>query len=242
MSIGLFVDGSFIFKSYSGEFDYLKLRQFLESDLGDSIDEAYYFNADDDPPKAAKFNNWLTIPPPRGPGFRLKIYWLSRKKLYWPQSFGGHPVMHPKDPNIQFEQVQQKGVDVGLAFHLIRSYSKRHWTKLVLCAGDADFHEPVQTLVESENVDLYLVGTMRNISQELRSFARKVYEIDQEPLRSQVRRSFTPQPQAVQPVTPSPEVLPPPEKPIAKDATAKAVPRQSKSTKKTTPTKKTKKK
>jgi len=244
MSIGLFVDGSFIYKSFYGEFDYLKLRQFLESDLGDTIDEAYFFNADDDPPKAAKFNHSLTLPPPRGPGLRLKIYWLTRKKLYWPKNLGGFPVMNPKDPTIQFELVQQKGVDVGLAFHLIRSFSKRHWTKLVLCAGDGDFHEPVQSLVESENVELYLVGTMPGISQELRPYAKKIYEIDQEPLRSKFRRGFVPQPQAVlpvSPVAPAPEVLPPPEISVTKDTAAKTVPKRSTPTKKATPTKKVKK-
>lgn len=188
MSIGLFVDGSFVYKTYPDTIDYLKLREVIEEDTGDKIDEAYFFNSDDDPPKATKYNNHLTIPPPRGPGFRIKIYWLSRKKLYWPPNLGGQPVLHPTDPSIQFELVQQKGVDVGLAFHLVRSFHKRHWTKLVLCAGDGDFHEPVQTLVESENVDLYLVGPVPSISPELRPYAKKIFEIDQDPLRSRVKR------------------------------------------------------
>lgn len=89
---------------------------------------------------------------------------------------------------MQYELVQQKGVDVGLAYHMVRSFYKRHWTKLVLCAGDGDFHEPVQNLVESENVDLYLVGAMRGISSELRPYAKRIFEIDQEPLLSKLRR------------------------------------------------------
>lgn len=188
MPIGLFIDGSYVYKAFPEQIDYLKLRQLLEAELGDTIDEAYFFNSDNDPPKATKYNSYLTVPPPNGPGFRLKIYWLSKKKLFWPQSLGGHPVLHPSDPNMQFELVQQKGVDVGLAYHMVRSYYKRHWTKLVLCAGDGDFHEPVQNLVESENVDLYLVGSLRGTSAELRSYARKIFEIDQEPLLSRLKR------------------------------------------------------
>ncbi|HNC91250.1 MAG TPA: NYN domain-containing protein [Anaerolineales bacterium] len=188
MTIGLFVDGSFVYKSYPDNIDYLKLRQVIEKELSDTIDEAYFFNSDDDPPKAAKFNKNLTLPPPNGPGFRLKIYWLTKKKLNWPQALGGHPVLHPTDQTIQFELIQQKGVDVGLAYHMVRSFYKRHWTKLVLCAGDGEFHEPVQNLVESENVDLYLVGSLRGISSELRPYARKIFEIDQEPLCSQIKR------------------------------------------------------
>ena len=188
MSIGWFVDGSFVYRTYPGQLDYTKLRAKIEAELNDTIDEGYYFNSDDDPPKATKFNNYLTVPPPNGPGLRLKIYWLSKKKLYWPQGLGGMPVLHPNDPNIQYELVQQKGVDVGLAFHMVRSFHKRHWTKLVLCAGDGDFHEPVQNLVEGENVDLYLVGGLGRTSSELRPYAKRIFELDQEPWLSAVRR------------------------------------------------------
>jgi uncharacterized LabA/DUF88 family protein len=188
MSIGWFVDGSFLYKTYPDQLDYTKLRAKIEAELNDTIEEAYYFNSDDDPPKATKFNNFLTVPPPNGPGLRLKIYWLSKKRLYWPTQLGGMPVLHPSDPNTQYELIQQKGVDVGLAFHMVRSFHKRHWTKLVLCAGDGDFHEPVQNLVESENVDLYLVGGVSRTSSELRSYAKRIFEIDQEPWLSAIRR------------------------------------------------------
>lgn len=187
MSIGLFIDGAFISKCYPGKIDYLKLRNLVERELTDSIDEAYYFNALDDPGKATAFHKYLTTPPPFGPGFRPKIYWISRKKLFWPPQLGSHPVLHPKDPSIQFELTVQKGVDVGLAFHLVRSYYKRHWSKLALCAGDADFHEPVQSLVEGEGVDLYLVGSMAAIAPELRSHVRRIIEIDREPIVNEVR-------------------------------------------------------
>lgn len=187
MSIGLFIDGSYLIKTFRGYIDYLKLRQHIELTLGDVIDEGYFFNADTDPPKAEKLHNALTLPPPRGPGLRVKIYWLQKKQFFWPRQFGGQPVVHPENPDIQFEQTTQKAVDVGLVYHMVRSYHKRKWTKLVLAAGDADFYEPVQNLVESENVDLYLIGSVRNISDELRPYARSIFEIDQEPLCSQLK-------------------------------------------------------
>ena len=188
MSIGWFVDGSFMYRTYPDQFDYMRLRSQIEHVLQDTIDEAYYFNSDDDPPKATRFNHWLTLPPPDGPGLRPKIYWLGRKKLFWPARLGGQPVVHPDDPNVQYELTQQKAVDVGLAFHMVRSFYKRRWTKLVLCAGDGDFHEPVQSLVEGENVDLYLVGTLQGISSELRAYARQIFEIDRDPWYSAIRR------------------------------------------------------
>lgn len=189
MTIGLFVDGAYASKVFPRSLDYVKFRSEIEAHLADTVDEAYYFNADDDPPKATKFNHFLTIPPPNGPGFRIKVYWLSKKKLYWPQKLGGQPVMHPTIPDLQYELVSQKAVDVGLAFHMVRSFYRRRWTKLVLFAGDGDFHEPVQALIEGDNVELHLVGSLekRTISGELMPFGR-VIEIDQEPWLSKVVR------------------------------------------------------
>jgi uncharacterized LabA/DUF88 family protein len=109
----------------------------------------------------------------------VKLYWLYKKKLFWPQKFGGGPVVHPTTGE-QFELVQQKAVDVGLAFHLMRSYSRKQWKKLLLAAGDADFHEVVQHLVESENVSLILVGSMDTISEDLRPYASAVVELSKE--------------------------------------------------------------
>src|SRR5438128_1479221 len=104
--------------------DYLKVREFVEKDLGDTVDEAYFFTADDDPPKASKLHNALTSLPPKGPGFRVKIYWLSRKNLFWPAKLGGKAVVHPDSPEIFYEQTSQKAVDVGLVYHMTRSHMK----------------------------------------------------------------------------------------------------------------------
>lgn len=191
MVIGVFIDGAYVSRVYPGRIDFLTLRSVLEREAGDVVDEAYYFNADDDPPKATKLHNKLAYPPPGGPGFRVKIYWLSRKLLNWPKALGGKPVLHPQTGK-QFELTTQKAVDVGLVYHMTRSFHKRKWTKLVLAAGDADFHEPVQNLVEGENVDLYLVGTMASISQELRPYARRILEIDREPLLGELQLKVEP--------------------------------------------------
>ncbi|MBI1807423.1 MAG: hypothetical protein HYR76_10280 [Ignavibacteria bacterium] len=77
MSIGFFIDGAYVYKVFNDRVNYLKLRQHLEKELGDTIDEGYFFNADTDPPRAQKLHNALTYPPPTGPGLRVKIYWLQ---------------------------------------------------------------------------------------------------------------------------------------------------------------------
>jgi uncharacterized LabA/DUF88 family protein len=187
MAIGVFIDGEYLSRVFPGRMDFMKLRQTLESELGDFVDEGYYFNADEDPPKATKLHNKLAYPPPDGPGLRVKVYWLSKKPLFWPRALGGKPVLHPDDQTKQYELTTQKAVDVGLVYHLTRSFLKRHWTKLVLAAGDADFHEPIQNLVEGDNVDLYLVGTISSISQDLRPYARKIFEVDKSPLKERLQ-------------------------------------------------------
>jgi len=109
MSIGWFVDGSYLTKVWGGlwgpravgqetpRLNYLKLRNLLESRLSDQVDEAYYLNADPDPPtaKTNAFHNALAYPPPTGPGLRVKLYWLAKRQLFWPSYMGGGPVVHP---------------------------------------------------------------------------------------------------------------------------------------------------
>jgi uncharacterized LabA/DUF88 family protein len=106
----------------------------------------------------------------------VKLYWLQRKPLFWPSTLGGGPVVHPTSGE-QYEITQQKAVDVGLAFHLMKSFARKGWTKLFLAAGDGDFHEVVQHLVENENVSVFLIGTMNSISEELRPYATEVIEL-----------------------------------------------------------------
>lgn len=183
MAIGWFVDGAYLGKVWQQaapgqKLSYLRLRNFIEHELGDTIDEAYYLDADPDPPtaKSNAFHNALAYPPPSGPGLRVKLYWLAKRQLFWPSHMGGGPVVHPTT-GIQYELTQQKGVDVGLAFHLLRSYTNRGWSKVALCGGDGDFYEVAQYLVEVKNVDMYIVGSIATISEDLRPYARRIIEI-----------------------------------------------------------------
>ena len=126
-----FIDGAYLFKVWQSlkradRLDYLKLRTHLETTFGEGIEDAYYFNADADLANAKQnaFHSALSYRPPDGPGIRVKLYWLQRKPLFWPTSWGGGPVLHP-ETHRHFELVQQKAVDVGLAFHHMRSHSHR---------------------------------------------------------------------------------------------------------------------
>jgi uncharacterized LabA/DUF88 family protein len=180
-----FVDGAYLFKAWlslrrDDKLDYLKLRNYLCKWAQVEIGDAYYFGAEPDPPaaKLSSFHSALAYPPPGGPGLRVKLYWLQRRTLMWPAALGGGQVVHPKSGQ-PYELVQQKAVDVGLAFHLMRSHGHRQWHTLFLGAGDSDFHEAVQYLVEHEDVQLILIGTLDTISGELLPYARTVIELGQ---------------------------------------------------------------
>jgi uncharacterized LabA/DUF88 family protein len=189
MAAAWFVDGAYLYKLWSSlgrqdSLDFLKLRQLLERQYCDAarnerIEDAYYFNADGEPSMARQsaFHMALQYPPPTGPGLRVKLYWLQRRQIWWPASMGGLQVVHPSTGQ-PYEVVQQKAVDVGLATNLVRSHAKRGWQKLFLAAGDGDFHEPIQHLVEHENVDLVLIGSPKTISTELQPYAQSILRID----------------------------------------------------------------
>jgi uncharacterized LabA/DUF88 family protein len=195
-SAAWFIDGAYLFKVWQGtkradKLDYLKLRLYLESHFDARIEDAYFFSADSDPPatKQSAFHSALSYPPPAGPGIRVKLYWLQKKPLFWPASWGGGPVLHPETGR-HFELTQQKAVDVGLAFHLMRSFGHRKWKKLFLAAGDSDFHEAVQHLVEHEDVEVVLIGSSTTISGELLPYARSVVNVAD--LAEQLARVATP--------------------------------------------------
>jgi uncharacterized LabA/DUF88 family protein len=181
MTTAWFVDGGYALKSWNtvasdgARIDYARLRTEIEEDAGEDIGDAYYFDCDSDPPNAAQagFHKFLQSSPPKGAGMRVKLYWLQVKKHEWPAYLGGGPILHPVSGE-QYSTKTQKGVDVGLAFHLMRSFSKIGWDKLYLIAGDGDYHEVVQHLVENEGVRVTVIGTPGTISGQIAPYVRVV--------------------------------------------------------------------
>jgi len=50
----------------------------------------------------------------------------------------------------------------------MRSYGHRKWRTLFLAAGDSDFHEAIQHLVEHEDINVILVGAVDSIISQQR--------------------------------------------------------------------------
>ncbi|MEO8029669.1 MAG: NYN domain-containing protein [Gemmatimonadota bacterium] len=188
MSVAWFVDGAFVHRCWSrlqrnDHLDYLKLRQYLETQCAaggtsDGIEDAYYFHAEGDPLSARQsaFHNALAFPPPNGPGLRVKLYPSEKRRLNWPPGMGGGTVVHPQT-GVPYEFIHQKAADIGFAFHLVRSHARRGWTTLLLAAGDGDFAEVVQHLVEHDNVKVLLIGNLDIVSEQLRPYARAMVDL-----------------------------------------------------------------
>lgn len=180
-----FVDGSYVYKAWNqvaggAKMDYMAMRQMVTDKLpeGWSLDESYFFNSTPNPPADGQngFHRVLSAPYPNGVGMSVKLYYQTTHDMRWPTSMGGEVVIHPKTGEA-YRRTTQKGVDVGLAFHLIRSQVKRGWKKLFLATGDGDYAEVIAYLKEQEDVDVVLIGTERTIGQQLMSHAREIIDL-----------------------------------------------------------------
>ena len=182
MGAAWFVDGSYAYKCWrevcpERPLDFKRLREAIERDAGEPLRENYYFNAESDPPSAKQdsFHKRIAIPAPEGAGLRLMLYWTQTKDLYWPKALGGQAVIHPTMTDVRYRQKTHKGVDVGIGYHMARSFNQKDWDKLYLMAGDGDFAEVVHDLVKFGGVDVSVIGTRHTISSELGPWTRPIY-------------------------------------------------------------------
>ncbi len=84
----------------------------------------------------------------------------------------GRAVINPRS-GTHASRLRQKGVDVGRALQLLQSHKRRHWRNLLLIAGDADFEQVVQQLVERQSVKLTPLGSPESTAAALASYAEQ---------------------------------------------------------------------
>lgn len=162
--IGLFIDGANLNIAWRGitqaKLDFVALLKQVETHCGDTISEAYYFDATE---------NGGTTPyhiAMQACGIRVKLYRYAYEDCF--------DANHERIVDRNGQPVKrriQKGVDVGLVTYMLESYRHKRWSHLVLAAADADFAEPVQRLVEMDGVTLTLLGIPERVSHALRPYA-----------------------------------------------------------------------
>jgi uncharacterized LabA/DUF88 family protein len=171
--IGLFIDGSYLRKAWRATSNemlaYDALRPLTERLCNDAISVAYYYDAViPGQDRSRETAAWMHA------GFRVKCdYRVTTETL---KDSCGRVILDPntrKPLTIQ----RQKGVDIGLALRIDRSQVNDGWNHLVLVAGDADFVELVQELVERRDVVVTLVGHSASTSIALRSYSQRMIDL-----------------------------------------------------------------
>lgn len=162
------IDGAYLMKASAWKFDYLKLKNQIEKECGDSIYESYFLNSvsatQDDSQEA--FHNWLKSAPPRGPRMRVQLYGLKGMSVVCPNC------------GEAFERTIQKGVDVGIATLILKLAAQNQYERLILSAGDGDFEDAISYVKSELHREIWLCGFSDTISVDLQSYADRVVWIN----------------------------------------------------------------
>lgn len=168
--IGFFIDGAYLSIAWRNvstkQIDFTKLQSVIEAKCAGRIAEAYCFDATEN----GRTNEYFKAM--QRAGIRVKLYEYAYQDVYdeeRKQIFDGNG--YPIKRRIQ------KGVDVGLATHMLESHRRRRWSTLVLAAADADFAEPVQRLVEIYAVELTLLGIRGRASHALCPYSARTLDL-----------------------------------------------------------------
>jgi nijmegen breakage syndrome protein 1 len=177
LNIVWIVDAAYLMKAAPDSFDYLRLKNVLEREAGESFVESYYLNSTPSPltDQQNAFHTWLKTAPPRGPKMRVKLYKLK--------------TLHNKCPKCGhgFDRDVQKGVDVGIATLIIKLATQNVYDRLILSAGDGDFEDAIAYVKEELHKEFWLSGFEDSVSADLQSYANEVIWLDQ--FREDIRKT-----------------------------------------------------
>ena len=172
------IDGSYMYKAsrsfqrdnpayaYKG-IDYQKLKARLRGQFRLESMDGYYFDSVPDLSRSAQnsYFNWLKNAEPNGPGLRVKLYGLKRRRVYC------------RTCGATADIPVQKGVDVALATTALRLFSR--YDAMVLSAGDGDFEDFVRYIVEDHDKRFYIAAFDGSISPDLQQFSAENYLLDE---------------------------------------------------------------
>lgn len=164
------VDGAYLMKSSEGrgKFDYVRLKEVLEEQLGEQVHESYYFSAVPFPPSEPMdaFHNWMKSAAPRGPRMRVKLHKLRDLFVECPEC------------NYRFERQLQKGVDVGIVTQIMKLAVMNRYDRLILSAGDGDLEESISFVKDHLGKKVWLMGFEGTVSSDLQCTVDHVMWLD----------------------------------------------------------------
>jgi uncharacterized LabA/DUF88 family protein len=173
------VDAAYLLKAAApNQFDYLKLKNFIESENNGEITEAYYLNSTHNPPSDQQdgFHTWLKTAPPTGPKMRVKLYKLKIMQVQCP------------DCHKNIEKTLQKGVDVGIATLIIKLATQNQYERLILSAGDGDFEDAIDYIKTELHKELWITGFNGSLSADLQSYAHRVIWLDNHEIWDKIKK------------------------------------------------------
>ncbi len=172
------IDGSYLYKSvkkfqkdnnkYQNKgIDYKKLKTKIQEYFKIDDIDSFYFNSTPDPATDAQnqYHTWLKSAEPKGPNIRVKLYDLKDKSIDC--NYCNHKITVKV----------QKGVDVGIATTALKIYHK--YNAIILSAGDGDFEDFVQFLVEDKDLKLFIAGFDGNISPDIQQYSSMIYMLNE---------------------------------------------------------------
>jgi uncharacterized LabA/DUF88 family protein len=180
VSASLFIDGAHLsisWRSFAcGHIDFRLFRRELEERTCDTFVEAYCYDANETATPNAYFKAMGHA------GIRVELRYYAYEQV---EGENGVTIIDPRTSKPVRRRIQKR-VDTGLSVEILKSYHRHRWSRLVLVAGDDDFTEVVQYLVEEEGVRLTLVGLRERTSYNLVSFAEN--EVDLRQLAPEISR------------------------------------------------------
>lgn len=165
MKVIWIIDGSYLFKATTVNFDYLKLKELLEEKSGSTFKDSFYLDTNMNNGHSdaqASFYNWLKKAPPYGPKMRVKLYDYKLTTYECPKCA------------IKIDKTIQKGVDVGIATLIIKLAVQNQYDRLILSTGDGDFEDSIAYVKEELQKEIWIAGFVDSISADLQSYADKV--------------------------------------------------------------------
>ena len=159
------IDAAYLFNyGKTRPFDYLKLKNQMETLNGGPLYESYFLNSTTQEPTndSQSFHTWLKTAPPKGPKFRVQLYKLKTMHMRCP------------DCGSSFERQMQKGVDVGIATLIIKLAAQNVYDRLILSAGDGDFEDAISYVKSELHKEFWVCGSTSNLSPDLQSYADRV--------------------------------------------------------------------
>ncbi len=146
-------------------FDWNRFKTYMDRLSGGEVFDVHYFDCVSDAPSAGReaFHQFLrnTL------GFQLHFSELKEKRRNCPHCRSA------------FSEHEQKGVDVGIATHMLKLAYSNSFEQALLCSGDGDFAPLVTDLRDTLGKRVSVIGWHNGVAPVLRDAAFRVIHLEE---------------------------------------------------------------